>query len=50
MIPFKEFKKLLGPAGTDLSDEEVLHIRGLMERLAGVIFEMWLRERKDRRL
>jgi hypothetical protein len=46
VIPLPEFKKLLGPAGENLSDEEILRIRELQYRLAGIIFELWLSRRQ----
>jgi hypothetical protein len=47
VIPIAEFKKLLGPAGEHLSDEEILRIRELEYQLAGVIFELWLSRRRQ---
>jgi len=46
VIPLTEFKKLLGPAGENLSDEEILRIREIQYRLAGIIFELWLSRRQ----
>jgi hypothetical protein len=45
MIPLPEFKKLLGPAASGLSDDEVMAIRDLEERLADFVFDLWLMER-----
>lgn len=47
MIPFLEFKKLLGDAGTILSNEEVESIRDTEERLADILFDSWLRKRNS---
>jgi hypothetical protein len=46
VIPLPEFKKLLGPAGENLSDEEILRIREVEDRLADIVFEMWLKHRR----
>jgi hypothetical protein len=40
-----EIRKLIGQAADNLSDKQVQHIWDLMDRLAGVIFEMWLKHR-----
>ena len=45
VIPLPEFKKLLGTAADRLSDGEIEHIRNLQDRLAEVVFEMWLEYR-----
>jgi hypothetical protein len=45
VIPLPEFKKLLGPALAGLSDEEVERIREVEDRLADIVFEMWLQHR-----
>ena len=47
VIPLSEFKKLLGPAGENLSDEEILRIREVEDRLADIVFEMWLKHRRS---
>ena len=47
MIDLVEFRQLLGPAGRDLSDEEVERIREVEYGLADAIFERWLRRRND---
>jgi hypothetical protein len=47
MIPFLEFKKLLGDTGTILSNEEVESIRDTEERLADILFDSWLRKRNS---
>jgi hypothetical protein len=47
MIPLAEFKKLLGPAANGLSDDEIIAIRDLEDRLADVVFDMWLRDRNN---
>jgi hypothetical protein len=49
MIQLEEFRKLLGPEGASMTDEEVLRIRTLEYKLAGIIFEMWLQKRNQPR-
>jgi hypothetical protein len=44
-IPIPEFKKLLGPAASGLSDSEIEHLRDLEDRLADIVFDSWLRNR-----
>lgn len=45
MILLNEFRKLLGTAGSDLSDAEIERIRDMEYQLAGIIFDDWLRKR-----
>lgn len=45
VIPLPEFKKLLGSAGEKLTEEEILRIRDAEDRLADIVFEMWLKHR-----
>lgn len=45
MIPLAEFKHLLGPGGEHLSDAQLTAIRDTEDRLAGILFDLWLRER-----
>jgi hypothetical protein len=45
VIPLPEFKKLLGSVAENLSDKEILHIREMEDRLADIVFEMWLKDR-----
>jgi hypothetical protein len=47
MIPISEFKKLLGPAAADLSAAEIEHLRDLEDRLADILFDVWLRKRNQ---
>jgi hypothetical protein len=46
-IPILEFKKLLGPAASGLSDSEIEHLRDLEDRLADIVFDAWLRDRNS---
>lgn len=48
MIPFLEFKKLLGNAASGLSDAEIERLRELEDRLADIVFDAWLRKRNAR--
>ena len=44
-IPIAEFKELLGPAASGLSDSEIERLRDLEDRLADFVFDSWLRNR-----
>lgn len=44
MIPLQKFKDVLGEEGKDLTEEEILKLKDQMEKLAEVLFDMWLRE------
>lgn len=46
MMPLDEFRKLLGPGFDHLSEAEVKAIRDSEDRLAGVLFELWLDARQ----
>jgi len=46
-IPIQEFKKLLGPAASGLSDSEIERLRDLEDRLADIVFDSWLRNRNS---
>ena len=46
-IPIPEFRKLLGPVASNLSDFEIEHLRDLEDRLADIIFDSWLRNRNS---
>ena len=45
MIPLEEFKTLLGPGFDHLSEIELKAIRDSEDRLAGILFDLWLDER-----
>jgi hypothetical protein len=45
MIPLEEFKKSLGSLTDTLSEEEILALRDKLDRLADIVFNMWLRKR-----
>jgi len=47
MIPISEFKKLLGAVAADLSAAEIEHLRDLEDRLADILFDVWLRKRNQ---
>ena len=46
-IPIQKFKKLLGPAASELSDSEIERLRDLEDRLADIVFDSWLRKRNS---
>ena len=48
MIPLEEFKKSLGTLADTLSDEEILDAQERMDRLANIVFDMWLRKRNSK--
>jgi hypothetical protein len=45
MIPLEKLKKSLGPLADSLSKEEILALREKLDRLADIVFDMWLRKR-----
>jgi hypothetical protein len=45
MIPLEEFKKSLGSIADTLTEEEILALREKLDRLADIVFDMWLRKR-----
>jgi hypothetical protein len=45
-IPFIEFKNLLGTLASGRSDAEIEQMREIEYRLANIIFDSWLRNRK----
>ena len=47
MIPIEELKKLL-PADANLTDEQILELRGQMEEMADIFFYMWLEDKKKK--
>jgi hypothetical protein len=47
MIPLEEFKKSLGSLADSLSEEEILALREKLDRLAEIIFDLWLRKRNS---
>lgn len=46
MIPLDEFKQLLGPDFDHLPETELKAIRDSEDRLAGLLFDRWLKDRK----
>ena len=49
MIPLDEFKKLLGPSFASMPEDALMAIRNSEDRLAGILFDLWLDERKRTR-
>lgn len=47
MITLTKFKKLLGHAGSELSDEETELIRMQMYQIADMAFDFWKKKRLD---
>jgi hypothetical protein len=45
-IPLVEFKKLLGTLASGRSEAEIEQMREIEYRLANIIFDSWLRNRK----
>lgn len=45
MIPLDEFKASLGPLAHTLSEEQIRDMRELMDRLADIVFDAWLRDK-----
>lgn len=44
MISLEEYKKALGPLAQKLSEEEILKAREIQDKLAEIMFDMWLKE------
>ena len=47
MIPLSKCKKALGPAAKDLTDEEIEKIRDILDQLADVLFDHWIKKRNQ---
>ena len=47
MMDFEEFKKILGTLADELSDKEIDDLRILMDKMADLIFDRWLRNLKN---
>jgi hypothetical protein len=45
MISLDELKRSLGPLAHTLSEEEILDLRERMDKLADIVFDLWLRDR-----
>lgn len=39
-----EFKKALGSEGLDMSDEEIMKLNDVCERMASTLFDNWLKQ------
>lgn len=48
MLPFDDFKKSLGQAAQDLSNEEIEALLKLEDQLADTFFDIWL-EKKNKK-
>jgi hypothetical protein len=44
MISLEEYKKALGPLAQKLSEAEILKAREIQDKLAEIMFDMWLKE------
>lgn len=44
MVSTGQLRQALGPTAEGRSDEELARINGLMERLAGTLFEGWRKQ------
>jgi hypothetical protein len=45
MLSLLEFKKSLGPLAEQISDEEIVRIRDVFDKIADIAFERYLKER-----
>ena len=45
MIPLDEFKNSLGPLAHTLSKDEIIDLREQMDKLADIVFDVWLRDK-----
>lgn len=44
MISLKKYKKALGPLAQKLSEKEILKAREIQDKMAEILFDMWLEE------
>lgn len=49
MISIEKFKKLLGSEAQNLTDEEIEQIRNSQYQLAEIAFDMWYKDKKDKK-
>ena len=47
LISISEYRKLLGAAAEELSDERIVHMRDVEVRLVDIMIEFWLRKRNS---
>jgi hypothetical protein len=43
MIPFEDYKRLLGSSAQDMKDEEIERLRNLQYQWADMIFDTWIK-------
>lgn len=46
MIPLEEFRASLGDEAKELTEEQILKLRENMDKMADIVFTMWLEYRK----
>lgn len=46
MIPLQEFKDALGDQVKELTEEQILKLREDQDKMAEILFYMWLKEEK----
>lgn len=44
MDRFKEYKRALGSRAEEMTEEQIRQLMALHDRLAGAIFDLWVRE------
>lgn len=49
MIPLQEFKDALGGEAKELTEEQILKLRENQDRLAEIMFNMWLEEKGEKK-
>ncbi len=47
MISLQEFKDALGSMTNELTEEEILKLRENQDQMAEILFNMWLKDRKE---
>ena len=47
LVPLEEFKKSLGKIGENLSEEQILKLREIEDRLADAVFDYLLKKRNN---
>ena len=50
MIALTEFKQALGNLAQEMTEEEILKLRDNQDRLAEILFSLWLEEMKKKQI
>jgi len=47
MVSIEKFRKSLGKTANKLSEEEILRLREIEDKIADAVFDSWLRKRNN---